>query len=117
MTLHIRPDLIEIPRSREWWAREAEKAGTSWRAIGELAAQVVESMQPCPTCGTTPCRNPGFCASCRKADGLRNNAAESAGNNRISRLPSNWDSMSIDALWHRLNDPRRWPTPQSTVDA
>jgi hypothetical protein len=25
--------------------------------------------------------------------------------------------MSLDALWNYLNDPRRHPTPKSTIDA
>jgi hypothetical protein len=25
--------------------------------------------------------------------------------------------MSVGALWDRLNDPHRWPTPQSTIEA
>jgi hypothetical protein len=33
------------------------------------------------------------------------------------RLPKNWDTMSLGALYERLNDPRRRPTPQSVVDA
>jgi hypothetical protein len=29
----------------------------------------------------------------------------------------NWDDMSLVALWNLLNDPKRHPTPQSTVEA
>jgi hypothetical protein len=32
----------------------------------------------------------------------------------MSDLPNN---LSVGALWQQLNDPRRWPTPQSTVEA
>lgn len=33
-------------------------------------------------------------------------------------LPRNWDTMSVGALWDRLNDPRRRrDAPQSTYDA
>ena len=32
-------------------------------------------------------------------------------------LPANWHIMSVGALWHALNNPRRWPTPQSTIEA
>jgi hypothetical protein len=50
---------------------------------------------------------------CREAD--RKQAAQPK---RGSGLPSNWDQMSVGALWDRLNDPRRWPeAPQSTYDA
>jgi hypothetical protein len=33
------------------------------------------------------------------------------------RLPANWHTLSLGALWDRLNDPRRFSTPQSTVEA
>lgn len=32
-------------------------------------------------------------------------------------LPPNWEPMSLDALYATLNDPRRFPAPQSTIDA
>ncbi len=32
-------------------------------------------------------------------------------------LPTNWDRMTLDALWNTLNDPRRHPTPRATVEA
>src|SRR5262249_31493555 len=32
-------------------------------------------------------------------------------------LPDNWHEMSFGTLWSHLNDPRRRPTPQSTIDA
>jgi hypothetical protein len=32
----------------------------------------------------------------------------------MSDLPNN---LSVGALWQQLNDPRRWPTPPSTVEA
>ena len=35
----------------------------------------------------------------------------------MSRLPANWHTLSISALWERLNDPRRRPTPQVTIEA
>src|SRR5262245_31127309 len=31
-------------------------------------------------------------------------------------LPRNWHTMSLDALWAELNDPRHRPTPQSTIE-
>jgi hypothetical protein len=33
------------------------------------------------------------------------------------RLPANWHTLSLGALWDRLNDPSRHPTPQVTVEA
>ena len=35
----------------------------------------------------------------------------------MTELPKNWDQLSLDTLWSNLNDPRRYVTPQSTVDA
>lgn len=35
----------------------------------------------------------------------------------MSDLPNGWDRMSLPALWERLNDPRRRPTPQVVVEA
>jgi hypothetical protein len=66
----------------------------------------------CPTCGCTSCANPGFCALCREAD--RKRAAQPK---HDSGLPTNWDQMSVGALWDWLNDPHRWQTPQSTIEA
>jgi hypothetical protein len=35
----------------------------------------------------------------------------------VSELPKNWDRLSLDALSSALNDPARYATPQSTVEA
>jgi hypothetical protein len=35
----------------------------------------------------------------------------------MTDLPKNWDEMSLGALWDCLNDPRRRPTPQTTIEA
>ena len=35
----------------------------------------------------------------------------------MTELPKNWDTLSLDALWNNLNDPHRYATPQSTIDA
>jgi hypothetical protein len=35
----------------------------------------------------------------------------------MTRIPENWDDMMLDELWAHLNDPRRRPTPQTTVEA
>jgi hypothetical protein len=35
----------------------------------------------------------------------------------MSDLPKNWDQMPLGALWDRLNDPSRFATPQSTIEA
>jgi hypothetical protein len=32
-------------------------------------------------------------------------------------LPRGWDEMSVTGLWSWLNDPRRFSTPPSTIDA
>jgi hypothetical protein len=33
------------------------------------------------------------------------------------RLPRNWQTLSLGALWERLNDPRRLTTPDSVIEA
>jgi hypothetical protein len=35
----------------------------------------------------------------------------------VSELAKNWDALSLDALWNNINDPRRYATPQSTIEA
>jgi hypothetical protein len=35
----------------------------------------------------------------------------------MTALPKNWHTLSLGALWNALNDPNRFATPQSTVDA
>jgi hypothetical protein len=32
-------------------------------------------------------------------------------------LPPNWKDMALDALYADINNPRRFPTPQSTIEA
>jgi hypothetical protein len=35
---------------------------------------------------------------------------------RQDDLPATWETMSVGALWNRLNDPRRHPIPKSIID-
>jgi hypothetical protein len=35
----------------------------------------------------------------------------------MSNLPKKWDVLSLGALWDNLNDPSRFATPQSTIEA
>jgi hypothetical protein len=78
-------------------------------------------MSLCPTCGADLCVNPSFCAACRDADHCKARGeqprylAPSAWTERPTRVPRDWDSMSLDALWQLFNSHR--PTPQSTVEA
>jgi hypothetical protein len=65
----------------------------------------------CVTCGDSPCTNRTFCYVARKAD------RRAAQHRPEYNLPVHWDTMSVGALWEALNDPRRWPTPQSTIEA
>ena len=65
-------------------------------------------MSACETCGNNPCVNPSFCAASRKAD-------REIGQRLPPGISSDWDRMSLDALWARLNQARA--TPQSTVEA
>jgi hypothetical protein len=65
----------------------------------------------CVTCGGSPCTNRTFCYVARKADRM------AAQHWPQHNLPPNWDTLSVGALWEALNDLRRWPTPQSTIEA
>jgi hypothetical protein len=66
-------------------------------------------MSACETCGNNPCVNPSFCAASRKAD------REIGQRRLLTGISPDWDRMSLDALWARLNQARA--TPQSTVEA
>jgi hypothetical protein len=65
----------------------------------------------CDVCGCSPCATRMFCRVCQKADRRAEQYRPE------HNLPANWDAMSVGALWEALNDPRRWPTPQSTIEA
>jgi hypothetical protein len=78
----------------------------------------------CPTCGSTRCINPGFCALCRDAD-VRKGRGESpryidasCWQEPPSHIPSNWESLSIEALIAHFDRTRRMHgAPQRTVEA
>jgi hypothetical protein len=35
----------------------------------------------------------------------------------MTGLPKNWQEMPLASLWDNLNDPSRYATPQSTIEA
>ncbi|MGZ5849898.1 MAG: hypothetical protein ACXWJ4_11810 [Methyloceanibacter sp.] len=78
-----------------------------WAEIMENRA-LRAAAEECATCGGRPCANPSFCDACRKADAHHQEP-------RPSRLPANWDEMSLVALWRHHNSNR--PTPQATIEA
>jgi hypothetical protein len=77
----------------------------------------------CPTCGSTRCINPGFCAVCRDAD-VRKARGEppryietSCWQGPPSHIPPNWESVSVEALAARFDRTRRaHGAPQRTVE-
>jgi hypothetical protein len=79
-------------------------------------------MTHCWTCGSDPCANPSFCATCRDADQRKTRNShvlivetvpeDLAQLRRLMR-----DDVSLNAAWHELNNPRNRPTPKATVDA
>jgi hypothetical protein len=75
----------------------------------------------CPTCGADPCINPGFCASCRDTDRRRARGERpryfEQWRDWPADIPRDWDTLSLDALYRALNDPRRRPTPETTIKA
>jgi|RhiMetdeSRZDD1v2_1073273.scaffolds.fasta_scaffold1289084_2 hypothetical protein len=57
---------------RAWWRLH----GAGWPTVIELHCAILDHLRgiaipQCPVCGRSPCANPGFCASCRKADAKR----------------------------------------------
>jgi hypothetical protein len=78
-------------------------------------------MSTCRTCGSDPCVNPSFCATCRRA------VAELAAERKAGRLQESAEilrarrllasDLSLEGVWHELNDPRPHPTPQVTIEA
>ena len=99
---------MNIPR---WHTKQRSKTELRTAVRAHIKHQAVA--RHCPTCGCTLCVSPGFCALCREAD--RKQAAQPK---RGSGQPTNWDQMSVGALWDRLNDPRCWSeAPRSTYDA
>jgi hypothetical protein len=95
------------------WQYTKQRAKTELRTAVHGHTKHHAAGRHCPTCGCTPCPNPGFCALCREAD--RKQAAQPK---HDAGLLANWHEMSVGALWDRLNDPRRWPeAPRSTYDA
>ena len=71
-------------------------------------------MTYCPTCGASPCANPGFCALCRDADRkVRGSAGEHL--NLLRKLMH--PSVTLEQAYREINDPKNRPTPQVTVEA
>jgi hypothetical protein len=60
-----------------------------------------------------PCVNSPFCALCRRLESQA--ARQREVQTTQSRIPANWDSMSLDQLWEVLNRPHA--TPKSTIEA
>jgi Helix-turn-helix domain len=54
------------------WGRKVEldqmTLDNAWDLLLERLAAVNPAFATCPTCGQTPCPNPGYCQSCRSAD-------------------------------------------------
>jgi len=74
-----------------------------------------------PSCGADLCVNPGFCSTCRDADRRR---ARGECPSYLEQwrdwpadIPRDWDTLSLDALYRALNDPRRRPPPETTIKA
>jgi hypothetical protein len=66
-------------------------------------------IRPCIICGCSPCASRAFCNVCHEAD------RRAAQHRPQHNLPTKWDEMSVDALFHHLNDPRRHPLPKSII--
>ena len=120
MNSTLTPDIPHIFDFEECPPTLDDEGRTGWAEIMALQAHIMlaslsaenralrEAETECATCGGRPCANPGFCAACREADAHHKQS-------RPSRLPANWDDMSLDALWCHFNSNR--PTPQATIEA
>ena len=94
------------------WRHTKQRPKTELRSAVHGHTKHQAAARHCPTCGCTPCPNPGFCALCREAD-----RKQTAQPKHDSGLPADWHEMSVGVLWHRLNHPSRWATPQATIEA
>jgi hypothetical protein len=65
----------------------------------------------CPTCGASPCVNPGFCRKSRSAD--RNHSRADERTARLRHLMG--DDVSMDAAWNEFN--KRREKPQTLIEA
>jgi hypothetical protein len=104
-----------LHHDRDWCAAEARRVGTDWQGLGQMVAWVMARFRPplqyCPSCGQTPCVNPSFCALSNVED--RSQSVRQCEPHR--ELFD--DNVSLEAAYRRLNEPRRWPTPQATIEA
>jgi hypothetical protein len=72
-------------------------------------------------CGCSPCINPSFCATCRRAQAQiaaerkAGHLRESAEILRARRLLA--PGVTLEQAWAELNHPRAHPTPRSTIEA
>jgi hypothetical protein len=111
---------------REFWCDECERTATDWRSLVDAAVAALSRysvVTACPTCGCTPCANPGFCRLCADAD-ARKARGESPRYLEASRwrtpetIPENWNEMSIEALIAHFDRARRRDgAPPTTVEA
>jgi len=63
----------------------------------------------CPNCGQSPCVNPSFCA-------LSAGAGAPDERTRLHRELLD-EKVSLEAAYRRLNDPARFPTPRTMIEA
>ena len=96
-------DISEVEAFASTWSRKDDSP--SWkRAAADYHAERKRGAAEPPLTGN------GFWGKCAAAD------------RRAARwkpqhdLPANWETMSVGALWHALNDPRRYPMPKSVVE-
>jgi hypothetical protein len=119
------PALISAPfsegamllRRRAWWAAEAGRVGTDWRAVGEaaltmlVAAGILEEPEASVSCWDAPSWRESALNYHR--DRPRGHAIEPERLARLRRLMA--DDFSLERAWHELRDNR--PTPEVTVEA
>ena len=65
------PRLVALRLAGNWCSkveRDEMELAAAFELLVERVAAIVPSFRVCPTCGQTPCPDPGFCESCRSAD-------------------------------------------------
>jgi hypothetical protein len=108
----------------EYWREQSRIDGTDWRSLLDAAAAALSRfVSACPTCGSTPCTNLGFCRLCveadaRKAQGLSSRYIDPARWQKPpDSIPDDWNEMSVEALMaHFIRARRRDGAAVSTVE-
>jgi hypothetical protein len=90
---------LKVPtRDRAFWTAESRRQGTDWESIGQVVARMLPQIcVACDTCGRSPCRNPSWCGSCRRADAA---AAKARKQDKPVKRPT--PDVTVEAVLHAV---------------